>query len=237
MPAGKPVILTPAKGRPMLNWVGKQPLDRVVAFPAQLVERFGPDNQTLDQDIPSYETWNDNSQGLLFYGDNKDVLANLLANGYRGKVKLVYIDPPFDSGADYVRKVELRGFRVKGNLEGDSYSLSEQIQYSDIWANDTCLQFMYERIMLLKELLSGEGSLLLHCDSRRGAYLKIVLDEVFGEEKFINEISWIRSLPHGNITFGYGRNHDTILFLLKGRKNYMESTVLASSQRVFGSIL
>ena len=86
-----------AKGRPMLQWVGKRPLDRLTAFPAQRVEIYNPTSQK------------DGWQNLLFHGDNKEVLAWLLANGYRGKINLIYIDPPFDSGADYVRQVSLRG--------------------------------------------------------------------------------------------------------------------------------
>ncbi|NCO43877.1 MAG: site-specific DNA-methyltransferase, partial [Armatimonadetes bacterium] len=131
----------------MLTWVGKRPLRHVTAFPAQLVERFTPPQSAIcnrQSEIP---------EGLLFHGDNKEVLAHLLANGYRGKVNLVYIDPPFDSGADYVRKVSLRGLSGTAKLEGETYTLGEQIQYTDIWANDNYLQFMYERLLLLKELL------------------------------------------------------------------------------------
>jgi adenine specific DNA methylase Mod len=102
--------------------------------------------------------------GLLFYGDNKEVLATLVKD-FRGKVKLIYIDPPFDSGADYVRKVQLRGGTNVGALEGEEQSLLEQVQYSDIWANDSYLQFMYERLLLLKELLAEDGSIYLHCDT------------------------------------------------------------------------
>ena len=152
------VDIKPAKGRPMLQWVGKRPLRRLTAFPAQLVEVFG--------EAPE-------SGGRLYHGDNKEVLAHLLANGYRGKVDLVYIDPPFDSGADYVRKVELRGATPQGKINGEPASLGEQIQYTDIWANDNYLQFMYERLILLKELLSSKGTLWFHCDPTRGHYLKI----------------------------------------------------------------
>ncbi|MCC7033497.1 MAG: site-specific DNA-methyltransferase, partial [Acidobacteria bacterium] len=118
----------------MLTWVGKHPLGHVRAYPAQLVERIDAEG-SADRDAPN----------LLFHGDNKDVLAWLLANGYRGQVQLVYIDPPFDSGADYVRKVSLRGPKGSMKVDGETYSLGEQIQYTDIWANDNYLQFMYER--------------------------------------------------------------------------------------------
>jgi len=205
MPEGKSVKLTAAKGRPMLQWVGKHPLERVTAFPAQLVERFSP--------VP------DAQEGLIFHGDNKDVLAWLLANGYRGKINLVYIDPPFDSGADYVRKVELRGGKTSIRVEGESYSLGEQIQYTDIWTNDNYLQFMYERLLIIKELLSDTGVIWLHCDPSRGHYLKCIMDEVFGSDHFINQIVWKRSDAHSDVGQGakhLGTVHDMIFLYSKG---------------------
>ncbi len=170
------VTVAAAKGRPMLTWVGKRPLRRVTAFPAQLVEKFNP--------IGQKDGW----QNLLFHGDNKDVLAWLLANGFRGKVNLIYIDPPFDSGADYVRKVQLRGVAGTTKIDGETYTLGEQIQYTDIWANDNYLQFMYERFLLLRELLVDDGTLFVHLDSGRGHYVKLVLDEVVGQDNFRNEL-------------------------------------------------
>lgn len=140
---GDRVEVARAKGRPMLSWVGKRPLREVQAFPSQLVERFAP--ETPDGIVGGDVDWTDwperfDRGGLLFHGDNKEVLAHLLATGYRGKVDLVCIDPPFDSGADYVRKVQLRGASGSARLDGETYTLGEQIQYTDIWANDTYLQ-------------------------------------------------------------------------------------------------
>jgi adenine-specific DNA-methyltransferase len=208
MPDGKTIKLTPAKGRPMLQWVGKRPLERVTAFPAQLVEKFAPAPETK-------------GEGLLFHGDNKDVLAWLLANGYRGKVNLVYIDPPFDSGADYVRKVELRGGNTTAKMESVSYSLGEQIQYTDIWTNDTYLQFMYERLLIIKELLSERGIIWLHCDASRGHYLKCMMDEVFGSDHFVNQIVWKRADAHSDGGQGakhLGAVHDMIFLYTKGNE-------------------
>lgn len=96
----KNVKISKAKGRPMLTWVGKKPLSHVKAYPAQHVESFSveaPKDALADTD---WSNWPEKfpKGGLLFHGDNKDVLAYLLANGFRGKVKLIYIDPPFDSG-------------------------------------------------------------------------------------------------------------------------------------------
>lgn len=127
MRQGIPVEIKPAKGRPMLTWVGKRPLRHVTAFPAQLVEKFAPAPDLLAAGNEGQGVWSDwpaayPKGGLLFHGDNKEILAHLLANGFRSKVKLVYIDPPFDSGADYVRRVTLRGVSGAAKLEGEGHS-------------------------------------------------------------------------------------------------------------------
>ncbi len=204
----------------MLTWVGKRPLAHVVAFPAQHVESFDPIADAGRPDAGIWKDWPDAYPrgGLLFHGDNKEVLAHLLANGFRGKVNLIYIDPPFDSGADYVRKVSLRGPKGTVKLDGEGYTLGEQIQYTDIWANDNYLQFMYERLLLMKELLDEEGSIYLHCDWHRNHQLRCVMDEVFGAERLVNEIVWQRTASH-NDPGRYGVIHDVILFYRKG-ENY-----------------
>ncbi len=216
MPGGEQVRITQAKGRPMLSWVGKRPLREVRSFPAQLVERFAPEapgGVARDVDWSGWPERFDRG-GLLFHGDNKEVLAHLLANGFRGKVDLVYIDPPFDSGADYVRKVQLRGGSGTARIDGETYTLGEQIQYTDIWANDTYLQFMYERLLLLKELLQPNGVVIIHLDESRVHYLKVILDEVFGQESFVNEVVWKRQTAHSDVGQGarhLGRLHDSLL--------------------------
>lgn len=209
------VKITAAKGRPMLTWVGKRPLSQVTAFPAQHVESFDPTGE-LARKPAMPDIWKDwpsayPKGGLLFHGDNKEVLAHLLACGFRGKVNLIYIDPPFDSGADYVRKVSLRGAKGTAKLDGETYTLGEQIQYTDIWANDNYLQFMYERLLLLKELLADGGSIFLHCDSGKSHHLRCLMDEVFGPNKFLNEIVWsYRRWPSD--TDAFQSMHDTILY-------------------------
>jgi len=218
------VKIAQAKGRPMLTWVGKRPLSRVTAFPAQHVETFDPTG-SLGGKPTDPDVWKDwpaacPKGGLLFHGDNKDVLAHLLANGFRGKVKLIYIDPPFDSGADYVRRVSLRGATGTAKLDGDAYTLGEQIQYTDIWANDNYLQFMYERLLLLKELLADDGSLYVHMDSNRGHQIKLVCDEVFGADSFQREIIWRIGWVSGYkaAARNWIRNHDTIFFYTRDPK-------------------
>ena len=111
----------------MLHWVGKKPLDVVQHFPAQLCETVEVDDPPAE---PSYKEFAKSKYNLLFHGDNKEVLSSLLISGFRGKIDLIYIDPPFDSGADYVRTVRLRGQSVK--LEGKEHSPIEQAQYEDI---------------------------------------------------------------------------------------------------------
>jgi len=158
-----------AKGRPLLQWAGKHPLESVEYYPAQEKEIYG--------DLKSKEF------NKLFWGDNLQVLAHLLKE-YRGAVDLIYIDPPFDSKADYVRKVKLRGEQV----EGQQQSILEEKQYTDIWEQDEYLQFMYERLMLMRELLSDKGFIVVHLNVERLHYIKPIMDEVFGNFNFRNEI-------------------------------------------------
>lgn len=191
------------------------------AYPAQAIERF---DATAGQPAPLHAAdWTDWPKdlphgGLLYHGDNKDVLAHLLASGFRGKVKLIYIDPPFDSGADYVRSVQLRGAKGNVKIDGEDYTLGEQVQYSDIWANDNYLQFMYERLLLLRELMSDDATLYLHCDWRKHHHLRCLVDEVFGADNFVSEVIWKRTSAHSNTTQGnksFGSINDVILVVSK----------------------
>lgn len=188
-----------AKGRAMLIWAGKKPLESIEYYPAQEKEVYGDKNSS--------------DFNKLFWGDNLQVLAHLLKE-YRGKVDLIYIDPPFDSKADYVRKVKIKGEKVEGENQG----LFEEKQYGDIWEKDEYLQFMYERLLVLKELLSDKGSIYLHCDWHKGAHLKLIMDEIFGEDNLLNEIIWHHDFG-GRSPYFYARKHDNI-FLYKKGKNW-----------------
>ena len=191
----------------MLDWVGKRPIDTIINYPAQLMDSYNVENPEKE---PSYDKFKD-GPNLLFHGDNKEILSTLLVQGFRGKIDLIYIDPPFASGADYVREVALRGKKEK--LEAEGHTIAEQIQYSDIWANDTYLQFMYERLILMRELLSDNGSIFVHCDWRMNSYLRLVLDEIFGEINFRNEIVWRKYGGHKNTAkLKFTTENDTLLF-------------------------
>ena len=225
----KTVKISPVKGRPMLDWVGKTPPGVVEYFPAQLREKMGVDKAA---DKPTYSAFMDGDAGhnLVFHGDNKEVLSALLVNGFRGKVDLVYIDPPFASGEDYVRKVQLRGLSTP--MQGAEQTLGEQAQYDDIWNNDNYLQYMYERLIMLRELLSEQGSIYLHCDHHKSHHLRFLLDEIFGTESFVNEIVWRRAYSHndgkkfGIITdsiFWYGKSDDYVYNLIHAKRNGKET--------------
>lgn len=183
------------KGFPELRWTGKRPYTSTVYYPAQLKERYGREQEGGDHD-----GW----MNKIFWGDNLQVMSHLLAE-FRREVDLIYIDPPFDSKADYKKRIKLRGKTVTG----DSSSFEEK-QYGDIWTNDEYLQFMYERLILCRELLSDTGSIYLHCDWHKSHHLRMIMDEVFGPDNFINEIVWTYRTGGGSKRW-FGRKHDTIL--------------------------
>lgn len=185
----------PIKGYPMLNWRGKRPFTSTQYYPAQLKEVHGSD----------VDGW----RNRIYWGDNLQVMSHLLKE-FRGKVDLVYIDPPFDSKAEYKKIIQKKGIRV----ENDS-TVFEEKQYTDIWTNDEYLQYIYKRLALIRELLSNTGSIYLHCDWHKCHYLRSILDEIFGQNNFINQIAWKRSNPHGNQLTRYGSIHDVILFYSK----------------------
>lgn len=146
----------------------------------------------------------------LFWGDNLQVMSHLLKE-FRGKIDLIYIDPPFDSKADYKKRIEIKGV---GKTDSDPSTFEEK-QYGDIWTNDEYLQFMYERIILIRELLSTSGNLFVHCDWHKSSYLRIICDEVFGNGNFVNEIIWKRKGGSSNPSKQLDVATDTILWYRK----------------------
>lgn len=186
----------PIRGYPELRWTGKRPFRGTSYFPAQLKESHG---DTVDG-------W----RNKLYWGDNLQVMSHLLRE-YRGKVRLIYIDPPFDSKADYNKKIELRGASATGDA-----SAFEEKQYSDIWTNDEYLQFMYERLILMRELLAEEGNIFVHCDCSRGHFIRILMDEIFGPDNFKNEIYWYyyNKMPDSRKGI-FPRATDTLIYYAK----------------------
>jgi adenine-specific DNA-methyltransferase len=149
----------------------------------------------------------------LIWGDNLLAMQALLAQGYEGKVELIYIDPPFDSKADYSHRLTIEGEEITKEP-----SVIERLAYKDTWAGglDSYLDMLYPRLQLMRRLLSDTGSIYLHLDWHVGHYAKALMDEVFGAENFGNEIVWQKVRASKSQTVGFGNIHDTILFYGKG---------------------
>lgn len=184
------------KGYPELRWTGKRPYRSTQYYPAQLKETYGEPT--------------DGWMNKIFWGDNLQVMSHMMKE-LRGKIDLVYIDPPFDSKADYKKKIKIKGV---GEAESDSTSFEEK-QYGDIWTNDEYLQFMYERLTLIYQLLSDKGAVYIHCDWHKSAYLRCICDSIFGPENFRNEIVWCYRTTLRSSSRTFGHDHDSILFYSK----------------------
>lgn len=154
----------------------------------------------------------------LIWGDNLLTMQALLTQGYEGKINLIYIDPPFDSKADYSHKMT-----IEGNEFTKEPSVIERLAYKDTWAGgtDSYLDMLSPRLQLMKRLLSDDGCIYVHLDWHVGHYVKIILDEVFGREKFVTQIIWQKFTPHGekgkheiakmhDIIMIYSRSHSFI---------------------------
>ena len=193
----------PIKGYPELHWTGKRPYESTQYFPAQLRERYGAEQ--------------DGWINKIFWGDNLQVMSHLLKQ-YRGKVKLVYIDPSFDSRVDYKKKIDIKKKKVSNDI-----SSFEEKQYGDIWTNDEYLQFIYERLIVIKELLTEDGTIYIHCDWHKGHYIKIIMDEIFGASNFVNEITWYYYNKMAPKSACFPRTTDKILVYSKST-NYTFNT-------------
>jgi DNA modification methylase len=216
------VKLPAPPGRVMLRWRNKHALRRVDALPLRLAEEYSGLSAVRDE-RPNPSRSNDTGN-LLFHGDNRGMLAYLIANGYRGKVKLIYIDPPFDTGGDFSRKVTLRGKGSHREVQHKPGDLGRQLQYEDTWADDSYLQFMYERLQLMRELLCDEGSIWLHCDYRRVHYLRLLLEEVFGAENYLNTISWRSQTVRGAKAHAFFYANSTQYIEIFGRNRSAPTT-------------
>lgn len=157
-------------------------------------------------------------ENRLIYGDNLLAIGSLLAGGdesesVRGKVNLIYIDPPYDSKADYRRKVELPGASIE-----QLPNVIEQFAYTDTWSEGTAsyLRMITPRLFLMKELLAHDGSIVVHLDWHVCHYVRMVLDEIFGKSNFVNEIVWYYyNKMQGNVNH-FAKNHDVLLWYRAG---------------------
>lgn len=172
----------------------------------------------------------DNSENMIIHGECVSACAYLKEQGI--KVDLVYIDPPFASGADYAKKVYIRRNplvakaikQAEQELEDDELKAFEEKMYGDIWDKEKYLNWMYDNLMAIRSVMSENASIYVHLDYHIGHYVKILLDEIFGEDNFRNEIIWKRSTAHSDAEF-YGNNFDCIYFYTKSQDDYNFNTI------------
>ena len=210
-----------------LLWNGKTDKKCNIVLPFQHIEQI--DEPRKNKDVNEIQSdlfnWDVDKRGRqlngwvnkLIWGDNKLILSSLKNGSLReeieanGGIKLIYIDPPFDVGADFSMKVNIGGndFTKKQNV-------LEEIAYRDTWGKgtDSFISMIYERLMIMRDLLADDGSIFVHCDWRVDSHLRLILDEIFGKANFRNEIIWaytgVTPSPRD-----FKRKHDTILRYVK----------------------
>ncbi len=155
----------------------------------------------------------DDFRNMLIWGDNKLVMASLLRD-FKGKIDLIYIDPPFDVGADFTMSLPIGD---DGETLDKDQSTLEMVAYRDMWGRgtDSYIQSLYERLILMKELISDKGAIYVHCDYRVNAFLRLILEELFGFENFRNEIIWYFENGGGRSQVWFNRKHNTLLYFSK----------------------
>jgi DNA modification methylase len=219
-----------------LVWNGKTNEVCNIVLPFQVIEQV--DEPRAEKDTRIQRTLFDlDNRGRqlkgwtnkLIWGDNKLILSSLKNGPLReeieaqGGIKLIYIDPPFDVGADFSMDIEIGGdtFTKKPNI-------LEEIAYRDTWGNgaDSFLAMIYERLVLMRDLLAEDGSIYVHCDWRANSHIRLVCDEVFGKDRLINEIIWKRRSGVLAQSKQFGVVTDTILFYSK-TDNYIFSPPLS----------
>ena len=210
-----------------LVWNGKTNEVCNIVLPFQVIEQVdeprAEDVMQLQSDLFDRQTgrqvkgWNNK----LIWGDNKLILSSLKNGPLReeieaqGGIKLIYIDPPFDVGADFSMDIEIGGETLTKKP-----NVLEELAYRDTWGKgaDSFIAMIYERLVLMRDLLAEDGSIYVHCDWRVNSYIRLVMDEVFGVDQMHNEIVWQRTNAHNMKTKGYVRSNDTIWFYSRGEE-------------------
>ncbi|MBK7925760.1 MAG: site-specific DNA-methyltransferase [Gemmatimonadetes bacterium] len=220
-------ILFDDKREVELVWNGKTREVSTAVLPFQTLEHIDEPRKEQDAEWAlELDTGGRQIKGWtnkLIWGDNKLILSSLKSGALRqqieeaGGLKLIYIDPPFDVGADFSMDIE-----IGGETFHKERSLYEDIAYRDTWGHgvDSFASMIYERLLLMKDLLAADGSIYVHCDWRVSAMLRLALDEVFGRPSFQREIIWRIGWISGykSAARNFIRNHDTIYFYSKDPK-------------------
>ncbi len=171
-------------------------------------------------------TIKDKNNSILLKGDNFKGLSFLLDNGYEGKIDLIYIDPPFNTKQKF--------FISEERCQSISMSKDGSVAYNDKYSLDEYLEFIRERAILMHKLLSDEGSLYFHIDIKMGHYCKLIFDEIFGKENFVNDITRIKSNPKNFDRNAYGNEKDVILFYAKksGKNIWKNITIPLTEEEI-----
>ena len=215
MKTPKQYNITPAKGQALLNFQGRRFPDKIDVFETELIEEVR-NTKVKEQTLFDKETdLNSDFRNLLIQGDCLSACAYLKQQNI--KVDLVYIDPPFASGANYAKKIYLRN-GGKSKIEAEDTTIGEEVMYGDIWQKEDYLNWLYERLLAIKEIMNESASIYLHLDWHIGHYAKLLLDEIFGEENFVNEIIWYYS-TQGRPVDKFAQKHDTIFIYAKDDEN------------------
>ena len=215
--SGKPLpdkyrfLLFEDKREVELVWNGKTNEVTSVVLPFQVIEQVDEPRKSTD-DSPQVSLFDFDERGRqikgwtnkLIWGDNKLILSSLKNGPLReeieaqGGLKLIYIDPPFDVGADFSMDIEI-GDGDESETFHKEPSVLEELAYRDTWGRgaDSFIAMIYERLVLMRDLLASEGVIYVHCDWRLCGYLRLVLDDVFGKEHFRNEVTWRRQVVRG----------------------------------------
>ena len=175
------------------------------------------------------------THNLVMHGECLSTCAYLKEQGI--EVDLVYIDPPFASGADYAKKIYIRRnplvqkaiAEAEQTLDNSEMQAFEEKMYGDIWDKERYLNWMYENLMAIKSVMSDTASIYVHLDYHIGHYVKILMDEIFGEQNFRNEIIWKRSTAHNDST-GFANLHDTIFYYTKSSELFFDIPMVSYSQ-------
>jgi adenine-specific DNA-methyltransferase len=209
-----------------LYWKDKRTTVERIVLPFQsleVIETINESRATREKEKNELFRKNPNEidiewRNKLIWGDNKYVM-NALAEKYSGKIDLIYIDPPFATGANFSTTVNIGDNEIEHTKEA---SAMEELAYRDTWGKglDSFLQMMYDRLVLMRELLSDKGSIYVHCDWHVSHYLKVILDEIFGYKNFRNEIIWKRKTGTANSKNVFGVQTDSIFFYSK-TDNYL----------------
>src|ERR1017187_9697554 len=209
-----------------LIWPGKTSDVTSVVLPFQSIEQIDEPRAEMNAHVGGlfdYDAKTGRQAGgwtnKLIWGDNKLVLASLKNGPLRqeieeaGGLKLVYIDPPFDVGADFSFDIEVG----EGSTLKKEPSVIEDIAYRDTWGRgiDSYAAMIYERILLIREVLSLDGQLYVHCDWRVSGIVRLILDGVFGATGFLSEIIWKRTTSDSDAKT-YGSVHDTLFLYARG---------------------